>query len=277
MASWRDTLTRPPGDRNDKQDPRFLKKYVNAPTLTRGQMMTIRQSRTTTGYIEDTHRFHFLTNPWEISTSYNVDNALDFTDPANYGAMMDTPPLQEGLITTSFSMLLDRTYEVWSGTIPEGVLHDIAQFERVLGMPDILGGSVLNRGLTADAARAARGQAASGEWREDVSPARNQFPGVIVKRPVRFIFGGRHSYTFDGIVTSLSITMMKFNAQMVPTRAGINISAHTWGDAETASISAQSLGGPMSGDQGTVFVPSSDTPSPSSSASGGGGGTFVTA
>lgn len=279
---WRDTLTRPPGVRNAVQDPRFLQKYLHAPTLTRGQIQNIRHDRSSTGVTEGIHRFHFLTNPWEISTSYTTDLGMDITNPNNFaGEMMNVaPPMREGLISVSFSLLLDRTYEVWSGTLPEGVLHDMAQLERVLGVPDILGGSVVNRGRTADAARAARGQAASGVWRDSVSPARNQLPGIIIKRPVRFLFGGKHAYTFDGYVTSLSITMMKFNVDMTPTRAGINISAQTWGDPADApvpngnspSMTPASLGGPLSGDQG---VYSGVPPTTRSSARSGGGGSVV--
>lgn len=275
---WRDQLSAPPGDRNRVQDPRFLRTYVNSPQLSRGMIQNIRPRANQSSIVESVHRFHFLTNPWEISTSYTVNTAVDLTDPANHsGTLAGIPPMREGLISISFSMLLDRTYEIWSGSLPEGVLHDMAQLERVLGVPDVLGGYVVNRGLTADAARAARGQAASGEWRETVPRALNQFPGVLVKRPVRFRFGGVRAYSFEGYVTDLSITMMKFNAEMVPTRAGINISATTWGDPETAPLTdtprltPEGLGGPLSGNQGS---PSVSTSPSTSGGYGGQGGVF---
>lgn len=273
--TWRGNLTAPPGRRNRVQDSRFLRTYPNAPRLSRGSISNIRPRVAQSSVVEDVHRFFFLTNPWEISTSYSVNNGIDLTDPATYSsAMADIPPMREGLISVSFSMLLDRTYEVWSGSLPEGVLHDMAQLERVLGVPDSTrraagGGGYddirLGRTVTRDSVGASR--------------SINQFPGVIVKRPVRIRFGSPRAYAFDGFITDLSITMMKFNAEMVPTRAGINLSATTWGDSDAASLASTSrltpegLGGPLSGDQGTSrsSSPSSSSSNPSRGGTGGGG------
>lgn len=255
--TWRERLTQIPGERNNPQDPRFLAGHPGVPRLRRGMIRNIRPRRSETAVVEHLHRFHFMTNPWEISTSYTVHEAIDITDPANQEAMMrDIPPMVDGLISVSFQMLLDRTYEVWSGTLPEGVLHDMAQLERVFGLPDrdaLEGGGP----LTPEQLGGPLSGDQSGVDRSPVPALYNQFPGVIVKRPLRFMFGGptqAHAYSFDGYVTSLSITMMKFSTNMVPTRAGIDISATTWGEGLRPTINNTrrlegELGGPLSGDQ----------------------------
>lgn len=214
MALWHENLTSYNNARNMAMDSRFAQSsYPNANNVQRGRIENIRV--TATGAVADKrHVFHFLTNPSEISLGYDVNTSIDFTDPAN-ASMMDMPTVRDGLLTVGFEVLLDRTYEVWSGTLEEGVLHDIAQLEKVLGMPDI----VVRPTDSTEAAAARNGP-----------PTASMFPGVIVKRPVRILFGGRKAFSFDGYITNLSVTLMKFNSRMCPTRAGLRIDATSWGD-----------------------------------------------
>lgn len=228
MPLWHDHLTPYNNARNHAIDRRFAQStYPSAPKVVRGRIENIRVAQTGP-VVDKKHVFHFLTNPSELSLGYNVNTSIDYTDPAN-SLMTDAPPLRSGLLSVSFEMLLDRSYEVWSGTLPEGVLHDIAQLERVLGMPSTAPGA--GDWGSADAAdRRARAGAAPQDTAPAAAGAAAMFPGVIVKRPVRIIFGGPKAFSFDGYITNLAITLMKFNAQMCPTRAGISIAAESWGD-----------------------------------------------
>lgn len=223
MALWHEQLTPYNNSRNNAIDTRFAQsRYPNAPKVVRGRIENIRVTQTGP-VVEKKHVFHFLMNPSEISLGYRVNTSIDFTDPAN-NAMTSAPSYRAGLLSVSFEMLLDRTYEVWSGKLPEGVLHDIAQLERVLGMPSSAPGA--GDYTTADALE----RRASGGGEMSVTAA--MFPGVIVKRPIRILFGGQKAFSFDGYITDLSVTLMKFNGKMAPTRAGISISAESWGDFE---------------------------------------------
>ena len=78
-------------------------------------------------------RFNFLMNPQEISLGYNIDPALanikDVEDP--------TTPLRMGTTSLSFSVMLDRSFEVlepkgskWYQ--PRGVLDDFKVLEALL-------------------------------------------------------------------------------------------------------------------------------------------------
>lgn len=255
---WRDHIE-PPGASNRQADSRFEYKYPEVGRVTRGKLVN-KPVNSGLSY-EMSHTFHFLVNPSEISTTYNTDAGIDFTNPDTSSTYMANLPLiAADLITMSFSLLLDRTYEVWSGTIPEGVLHDIAQLERVLGMPDLF--------IAADPSGGFNELRDSGyarldpeTVRENSSPrfARNRFPGVLVKKPVKAYFGGRLAYSFLGYPASLSIQMMKFTRKMVPVRAGINISLSSWGDNTSGET-----------------VPLSRPDDYGSGGSGGGGGTSVT-
>lgn len=229
---WYGRLTAPPGKQNRPADARFQGGTLpGANPLVRGQLKTI-----STGPRDMEHKFHFLTNPWEISTYYNVNSAVDLTNPNNAASVMsDLPPMLPDLISVSFSLLLDRQYEVWGGSMPEGVLHDIAQLERVLGMPDLVAQSGFSRGIPAPG---------ESNGMEGTSAAvYSRFPGVIVKRPVRILFGGTHAFTFDGYITSLSVSFMKFSRNMAATRAGIALSAATWGTSEDGGSLSGGTGG----------------------------------
>lgn len=253
MPLWHDHLTPYNNARNNVIDRRFAQSsYPGAPKVTRGVIENIRITQTGP-VVDKKHRFHFLTNPSELNLGYNVNTSIDYTDPAN-GMMTFVPPLRSGLLSVSFEMLLDRTYEVWTGALPEGVLHDVAQLERVLGMPSTAPGA--GDWGTADAAeaRAPKGSGRSG--------AMAMFPGVIVKRPVRILFGGRGAFSFEGFITSLDMTLMKFNKNMCATRAAIRISAESWGDPGADDEGGGDLTG-FRGWEDAFEIPNPNAPAPS--------------
>lgn len=230
MAGWRNDIP-DPGRRNRSSDPRFNAHYPGVGgRLFRGKIVNIPGDLDTSTEMD--HTFHFLVNPSEISLNYNTDVAFDMTLEENQSSLFLNvpPPLQDGLISISFSVLLDRTYEVWSNEIPEGVLHDIVMLERVLGVPDTYFRNAQPSPVTG---RLQYGGPGSGNPHSAVTSglARNRFPGIIVKRPVKVYFGGKPSYNFTGYVTTLSVQMMKFTRKMTPVRAGLSVSMSTWGDA----------------------------------------------
>lgn len=238
-SGWRSNLTPYNNRRNRPADSRFVhSSYPHAPRVHRGVLYNIDASSLAIGAgsrrVVKRHVFHFLTNPWTLSLGYRVDEGLDLTIPETWASLSaNTPNYTDGLLSVNFSLLLDRTYEVWDGSMPEGVLHDISQLERVLGVPDTGAVAVTARNL---------GGPISGD-QTGAKGQTNVLPGVIAKRPVRVIFGGRHSYTFDGFVENLSIELMKFDASMAPTRAGVNMSLSSWGTSTPGVLGDSGSGG----------------------------------
>lgn len=229
---WRDEASRNlGGNTNRGPDSRFGHTYANAGRITRGMLFTEPwQGRGTT------QRFRFMVNPSEIALSYMVnDDMLDETNPDMLGINGGVVAQDDGFVSIAFSMLIDRTYDVWSGRLPEGALHDIRQLERVLGPP--FGGP---RETTSDSSFMDRVRDAMDRATDAALSSR----GLIMRRPATVIFGGEKAFSFYGFVDNLSVSLMKFSRDMVATRAGIQISMSSYG------VNPQERNSDMEGDGG---------------------------
>lgn len=232
---WRDAVERNLGNTNRGGDARFLNTYVNAGRLTRGMLYT--EPWLGRGTVQ---RFRFMVNPSEIAISYNVnDTMLDETHEDVLGINGGTIAVDDGFVSIAFSMLIDRTYDVWSGTLPEGALHDIRQLERVLGHPS---GTSEERG-SAGSFRASLENLVDRVKEEQVHAALSS-RGLITRRPATVVFGGDNAFSFHGYVENLSVSLMKFSNDMAVTRAGIQISMSSFGvKPETTGVGGGGGGG----------------------------------
>lgn len=244
-GGWRDVVKVHLGDSNLRSVPAFLNSYpehAGFSAIQRGRLITLNQS--------PRKRFHFLVNPSDIQTSYQVANDLRFSDAdfnlseANLGALGD------GLMSLNFSLMLDRTYEVYQGNpnYVGGVLHDVLALEQVLGAPPaaMAEADEWKRNPAAEGSAALAGVDIE-DWGPS-TPRESVLNGVITHKPVRVLFGSNDAFTFDGFVTSLGVHYTHFSHRMVPSRAGVTISMSSLGVASTTrSAPVQSAPGTPGG------------------------------
>ena len=193
--------------------------FSNLSAVVRGEMITLHQSPRL--------RWNFLVNPSDIPTSYQVAGMLRYSDPDFQVTEGALEMLGDGLNSVSFSVMLDRTYEVYQGdsAYRGGVLHDVAALENLLGVPQA------QRGALSSLAQSSIFANISGGWfsRGTAEAREGVLTGVIVHKPVRVLFGASDAFSFDGFVTSLSVHYTHFNYRMVPTRAGVSLSMSSIG------------------------------------------------
>ena len=230
--SWRDNV-RDWGDRNPKAHPYIQNTNPLVGYVQRGALVSL--------FGNERRRWHFLANPSAISVQYNVLEGINMMDPANIG---ESPNIADGFNSIAFSTLLDRTYEVWGGTQPAGVLADILALERLLGPPEELLSEIRTETYSAEGT--------------------SHLVGVLARKPIRAIFGGTvtrrdtgtagrnysggAALTFDGFVTSMSVEYTSFSRNMVPTRAAVSISMSSVGNSDMAGA-YRPRGGQPGGDE----------------------------
>lgn len=230
-APWRTQVVNHDGDQNQNQMsvPEFRNSYpefAGFNRIVRGQIVTLNE--------EPRKRFHFLVNPSDISTSYRHAEGLRHSDDDFNLSEANLNFLGDGLMSISFNLMLDRTYEVHQGSAAYrgGVLHDVLALERLLGVPDRAYSQTLS-GAGLDTTTRAGVEAAS-NWSAIQSQRsanlENVLNGVLVHKPVRALFGAADAFSFDGFVDSLSVHYTHFSSKMVPTRAGISISMSSIGN-----------------------------------------------
>jgi hypothetical protein len=211
-APWRSQVSLRTQNRNSLAAFRqSYPEYTGMKPIQRGEIITLDET--------PRKRFNFLVNPSVISTGYEMSQALDVTNRATMGAT-NLAHLSDGMLRISFSLLLDRTYEVYQRTrgYEAGVLHDILALEQVGGIPSSMKTEVNVAALTAlDASRGIQ------------QSVQDTLQGVIVKKYLRFLFGTRNAFSFDGYMSSVGVTLTHFSSSMVPTRASVEISAVSFG------------------------------------------------
>lgn len=229
-APWRTQVQNFVGDQNQRSVPEFRNSYPEFSglrSIVRGQIVTLNE--------EPRKRFHFLVNPSDISTSYQHSNDLRYTDDDFNLSEANLSLLGDGLMSISFNLMLDRTYEVYQrdNAYRGGVLHDVYALERLLGVPDrdysqTLSGAGLDTTTRAGVEAASNWSAIQSQRSANLE---NLVNGVLVHKPVRALFGAADAFSFDGLVTSLSVHYTHFSSRMVPTRAGISVSMSSIGMA----------------------------------------------
>ncbi|MCA1781566.1 MAG: hypothetical protein LC679_05120, partial [Intrasporangiaceae bacterium] len=176
-------------------------------------------------------KFNFLVNPSDIQTTYGISDALNFMDPSAFNGNISE--LAEGLNSISFSIMLDRTYEVHYGddTYAGGVLHDVRALELVAGVPGDVDFSRSQSDIDPDASGSPAFERMEANRSADIQEVS---VGLLTKKNLRVIFGAGNSYSFDGFINSLSVHYTHFSSQMVPTRAGVSISMTSRGTLDGA-------------------------------------------
>lgn len=165
------------------------------PNPTRGKMIRYAYSENTAdgGVVFDrgsrVAEFNFLFNPTTISTGVTVDENAAYE---SYAADKDVPLI--GQTTLSFSLLVDRTFEVlerpgskWH--LPNGVLSDLYVLETMIG----------------------------------VRNGQNEVIGGVAADKLRVVFGGPNSFEFIGHVVSINKEITHFSPAMVPTRMAVSM------------------------------------------------------
>lgn len=217
---WRAQIS--PGNANGRSSAAFISTNPYTGSLTRGKIITLDD--------EPRKTFHFLVNPSIISTTYSA-SGIDVTDTSPGGSFMSegvAAALDDGLLGLSFEVVLDRTYEVYQrkSGYEAGVLHDIRALERVVGLSG--GGAGATRtGVDSSLFQGSIGGSLSGLVTASIEET---LSGVLVKKFVRFLFGGVNSFSFDGYVSSMSVVYTHFSRAMVPMRAGVSIQASSIGN-----------------------------------------------
>lgn len=219
---WRDQVKL--GKQNTRSDPNFRLSYPELSGMghiRRGKIITLGEKNRKT--------FNFLVNPSTIETSYGMSN-FDVTNRDGLD-QVGLEHLTDGLLTLSFSLMLDRTYEVYKNNrqYTGGVLHDVLALEQVCGIPQ---DEVKISGPSMDDTTNARLRDLASSHRASVEAGlKNTLKGVIVRKYLRFLFGSKNAFSFDGYVSDLQVGYSHFSHTMVPTRAAVSISAVSFGES----------------------------------------------
>lgn len=181
-------------------------------------------SQPITGFSGRAH-VHFLYNPSTVSADFSLSDAsvgatLLFPN-AHDNADLRVPLSQ----TVSFSLIFDRTYELWQSYNPDGtpkqnigpdnnnpavvgVLADILQMEQFTGM---------TVGYTSGPSpQHSQNNKQGGDF------ANKQ--GILQLIPSYLYFGGQQSLSFYGYITDWNFQITHWTKNMVPMRCIINIS-----------------------------------------------------
>lgn len=166
-----------------------------------------------------TYVVNFLYNPSTINESRSLDVtngqlpswARNPDDPGSYATSLNT--------TVSFSLLFDRTYEMWDANYRStiagvfGVRADVEAFYNLMGINTFVSQS------------------------KSALPGRTDLPGlpsgvanVVVQGPMQMVpatlsFGAHSAGTLEyfGYVSSFDVTYTHFTQKMVPVRCAINV------------------------------------------------------
>jgi hypothetical protein len=209
---------------NVVENPKFDSRILNLPmrqvsqgyggtkdsTLYRGAMVG-REDRDNFKY-----KVNFLYNPSTITESRSIDlNGQVFPDYARVPG--DSGDYQTALNTTvSFSLLFDRTYEMWDskyqttdvGTF--GCSVDVNAFFNLCG---------INTKQLVPGTRGGKSQQMT-----------VQGPMAAVPMDLYFGYGSPGGLHYFGIVTSLGVTYSHFSQQMVPVRCAVDIGFTVFAD-----------------------------------------------
>lgn len=171
------------------------------------------------------YEVNFLYNPSTISESRAIDVGSASPLPSNSRIPNDIGQYMTSLNTTvGFSLLFDRTYEVWDasnaalvGTSQAGTYGCRVDVEALYNLCGI------NQKLNATPA-ASTGQTA-------VSPTGGSpnynitVQGSMLAQPTQLYFGAQSPWALNyyGFISELAVTWTHFNAAMVPVRCAVDI------------------------------------------------------
>lgn len=173
------------------------------------------------GYSNVAH-VYFLYNPSTVSASYPASDssvAASLMFPTGFDDTNLRVPLYQ---TVEFSILFDRTYELWQSVGPDantdpgssgnnpavvGVLADIIQMKQFTGM---------NIGYTTQNSDSPNTTSSS-----SIQPGQQ---GIVQMVPSYVYFGDTNNLWYYGYVSEWDVTITHWNQNMVPMRCVIDIS-----------------------------------------------------
>lgn len=156
---------------------------------------------------------NFLYNPTTVSAAHSLDNSLITGQGVNPNDV--TTPLVPLAQEVSFSLLFDRTYELWDSTYANsevgqrGVMMDVLALYRMVQ-------------ITAPPSLDADGTVHSGVVSPTNSPAFFRPRGPMLQTPIRVSIGDPLAYY--GYIDSINLTYTHWSHGMVPQRCQADIS-----------------------------------------------------
>jgi len=163
------------------------------------------------------YRVNFLYNPSTIQETRSIDlnagqlpsYARSTDDPGSYATALNT--------AVNFSLLFDRTYEMWDKSYGEtlagtfGVRVDVEAFYNLMGINYFVDQSEVT------------GSAPSSI--NFTGPAKTTVQGPMQMVPTQLIFGNNSvgALQYFGYVSTFDVTYTHFTQQMVPVRCAINV------------------------------------------------------
>ncbi|MER5754293.1 hypothetical protein [Streptomyces sp. NPDC002088] len=167
------------------------------------------------------YRCNFLYNPSVLNVSHSVDSDVlaDENSKNPNDVTKDTylMPLQQSL---NFSLLFDRTYEMWDSSklygdallwVPQfGVAYDVLSLYKITGVA----APVVIEGDGTDATASSEKAWQKGNF--STGPA-----GPMLSNPVFVVIGSTLSYY--GIIQSLNVQYTHWTQSMIPTRCQVDI------------------------------------------------------
>lgn len=191
--------------------------HIGAPTSkgfievdTSGPLASL--STTSGNFTPPAGRINFLFNPSELNVSHNV-NADSISGTANNPKYEQSEGDILGYFgTASFSLLFDRTYELWYKTVPNGVYADVLAFYYMLGIAQTHDKVVPNGVSKNNNGNFSQIYTLVGE-NQPTAPM--QFVNVWV------ILG---AITLYGYLTEFDVDYTHWSQDMIPQRCAINVS-----------------------------------------------------
>lgn len=181
------------------------------PIFERGTMVT---DQPVDGYF---YALNFLYNPTTVSAQHSIDPSI--VPPSAQSPIDITTPLIPLAQNVSFSLLFDRTFELWDSQYAltevgqRGVQMDVIALYRMVGItapPTI-----------ASKAAGGDGSATAGKTSAINSPAFFRPRGPMLQTAVRVNIGEPLSYY--GFINSINLTYTHWNVKMVPQRCQCDI------------------------------------------------------
>ena len=179
-------------------------------TLHRGM---IQQAVRVTG-LKDWNRLSFLYNPSQVAASYALASTQQVSAQL-YPQAGDTSTIRLPLNQqVTFSLLFDRTYELWDSSQKStsagtyGVMVDVWAMQQLVGM-------------NSDPSQAKGGQGKSTSLGTT---------NLMMTTFCWFYFGGRESLKFFGSISAFDVTYTHWTQLMVPMRCAINVTVDLYPD-----------------------------------------------
>jgi hypothetical protein len=168
------------------------------------------------------YRCNFLYNPSVLNVSHSVNSAVQADDnalnPNDVTAKDFLMPLQQ---TVQFSLLFDRTYEMWDSSRVTGAEN---VFVPALGVGWDISMLYKITGISASVAVTGEGTDAKGDSTKSFRKGQFSFDaaGPMLYVPVYLVVGDTLNYY--GVIQDLEIQYTHWTQQMIPSRCQVSIS-----------------------------------------------------